>query len=119
MYKNMKIFGLGKIKQLVEKKVSTILILLIGLYIIVFISISLWKYYNFGYNAIDLAIFNQVFYNTSIGDVFAMTIHPHSYLGDHFGLIILLLTPIYMLFRSPVVLLILQTIIIALSAWPL
>ncbi|MFA6525157.1 MAG: DUF2079 domain-containing protein [Patescibacteria group bacterium] len=102
-----------------NKKPLFILTVLIFFYIVLFVFISVWKYNNFGYNAIDLAIFNQVFYNTSMGDLFSMTIHPHSYLGDHFEIIILLLTPIYMLFRNPVSLLVMQTIIIGISAWPL
>lgn len=111
--------NLDKVKKLIEQKTALIALIFISLYVIFFISISIWKYHNFGYNAIDLGIFNQVFYNTSVGDLFSMTIHPHSYLGDHFGLIILLLTPVYVLFRSPVTLLILQTIAIGFSAWPL
>lgn len=110
---------MNRIKGIIEQKAFLVVVLLISFYIILFISISVWKYYHFGYNAIDLAIFDQVFYNTSVGDLFSMTIHPHSYLGDHFGLIILLLAPIYMLFRNPITLLVLQTVVIGLSAWPL
>lgn len=102
-----------------NKKGSIVVTGLIFIYIFFFTFISIWKYNHFGYNAIDLAIFNQVFHNTSFGDLFSMTIHPHSYLGDHFEIIILLLTPIYMLFRSPIILLILQTMVIGISAWPL
>jgi uncharacterized membrane protein len=108
-----------ELKKAINKKLLLILMVSILIYIVLFIFVSIWKYKNFGYNAIDLAIFNQVFYNTSMGDLFSMTIHPHSYLGDHFEIIILLLTPIYMLFRSPVSLLVMQTVIIGASAWPL
>jgi uncharacterized membrane protein len=91
----------------------------ISLYIAGFSGICLWKYGIFGYDALDLAIFNQVFWNTAHGRLFEMTIHPQSYLGDHAGLIILPLSLIYRLFADPRTLLILQTIALAIPAYPL
>ncbi|MFH1598213.1 MAG: DUF2079 domain-containing protein [Patescibacteria group bacterium] len=88
-------------------------------YIIIFSFFSIWKYHNFYYNALDLAIFNQVFHNSSAGRLFEFTIHPHSYLGDHLALILILLLPLYWLFKTPYTLLIVQTICLALAAWPL
>ena len=91
----------------------------IFLYFIVFSVICIWKYYHFGYNGLDLAIFNQVFYNSAHGHLFDFTIHPQSYLGDHFELIIILLLPFYYLFQHPISLLILQSLGLALAAWPI
>ncbi|XOU94202.1 MAG: DUF2079 domain-containing protein [Candidatus Kerfeldbacteria bacterium] len=94
----------------------------IGLVIgyIIFISLLLIAKYNaFGFTALDLGIYNQVFFNTTEGRLFEMSIHPHSYLGDHFELFILVLIPLYKIFASPITLLILQTIFIGLAAWPL
>jgi uncharacterized membrane protein len=91
----------------------------IFVYIILFSFFCLKKYYNFDYSAFDLAIFNQVFFNTAEGRWFDMTINLNSYLADHFTPIIFLLLPIYKLIPRPETLLILQTIILALSAWPL
>lgn len=88
------------------------------LYAIVFSAICLWKYGIFGYDAMDLAIFNQVFWNTSHGRLFVMSIHPHSYLGDHAGIIILPLSLLYALFRDPRTLLVLQTAALAAAAYP-
>ena len=88
-------------------------------YFIGFSLICLWKYFNFGYDGLDLAIFNQVFYNSAQGDLFQFTIHPNSYLGDHLDLIIILLLPFYYLFQHPISLLVLQSLILALCAWPL
>ncbi len=105
--------------NLLAKHHHKILWILIILYIIVFSSVCLWKYSNLGYNAIDLAIINQVFDNTLHGDFFASSIHEPSYLGDHFTPIIFLLLPFYLLFQSPITLLILQTVLLALAAWPL
>jgi len=92
---------------------------MIGAYVVVFSLICLWKYANFGYNALDLAIINQTFYNSSQGQLFGLSIHPPSYLGDHFSPILILLLPFYSLWPQPPVLLILQTLLLALSAWPL
>lgn len=96
-----------------------LLIFSIIIYVILVSLFCFWKYFNYGYNGLDLAIFNQVFFNSVQGDLFQFTIHPQSYLGDHFGIIILFLLPFYCLFLSPLTLLFLQTIFIALSAWPL
>ena len=71
------------------------------------------------HNALDLAIFNQVFWQTIHGNLFGMTIHPHSYLGDHFELFLLLLTPFYALIPRPETLLVLQALAIALTPIPL
>src|SRR3989338_5825260 len=101
------------------KNKSIILTVAIGLYVVIFSIFSLWKYNNFLYNGLDLAIINQVFYNTAHGNAFASSIHPPSYLGDHVNPIILVLLPLYYLLASPKTLLILQTIFLALAAWPL
>jgi len=102
-----------------QDKSKLIVVMAIALYILIFSSLSLWKYFNFAYNAMDLAIINQAFYNSSFGNFFSSSIQPPSYLGDHFTPILFLLLPIYTCFRHPLTLLVLQTIILALSAWPL
>lgn len=77
------------------------------------------KYAYFGYNAIDLAYFNQVFWNTIHGRPFAQSIHPHLSLGDHAELAILPLSLLYSLKPDPRTLLFLQAVALALPAWPL
>jgi len=88
-------------------------------YIAIALAVCFLKYYNFQYNALDLGIFNQVFYNTAHGQWLNLTIHSTSYLGDHFTPIIFLLLPFYYLYQSPITLLILQTLFIALAVIPL
>jgi len=100
-------------------KLNKILLYLIISYLVLTFSICLFKYYNFDYTGLDLAIFNQVFYNSSQGDLFAFTIHPTSYLGDHFTPILLLLLPVYFIFTSPLTLLFLQALFLALASIPL
>lgn len=106
------------LKKFISKNANKLLFVAIILYTLFFSAISIWKYNNFLYNGLDLAIFNQVFFNTANGNLFGLTIHPHSYLGDHFAPIILLLAPLYSLFNSAKFLLVLQSLILALSVLP-
>ncbi|MBU1164524.1 DUF2079 domain-containing protein [Patescibacteria group bacterium] len=108
-----------KINEFLEKKTVLILVIAIILYVMLFSLICLWKYTNYSYDLLDLSIINQVFFNSASGDFFASSIHPPSYLGDHFTPILILLLPFYFLFKSPLTLLFLQTIILALCAWPI
>lgn len=78
-----------------------------------------WKYGLFAYDGIDLAYFNQVFWNTVRGRPFQQSIHPHLSLGDHAELAIPLLAPLYAVWQDPRWLLILQSAALALAAWPL
>ena len=80
-----------KLKSFLEKNAGKLLVSAIILYFITFSLICLWKYYNFQYDLLDLAIINQVFLNSAGGDLFASSIHPPSYLGDHFTPILILL----------------------------
>jgi len=89
------------------------------LYIGFFSLLCLWKYGMFGYDGLDLAIFNNVFWHTARGQLFMQSIHPHSYLGDHAGFGLLALVPFYWLWSGPKILLILQTIALGVAAWPL
>jgi uncharacterized membrane protein len=107
-----------KIKKFITNSRYLILIGII-IYIVIVFSSLIIKYNNFEYNGLDLAIFNQVFFNSSQGNLFQFTIHPHSYLGDHFTPFLLLILPLYALFQSPLTLLLLQTIIIALCTIPI
>lgn len=83
------------------------------------IAACFWKYGIFGYDAIDLAYFNQVFWNTVRGRFFAQSIHPHLSLGDHAELGILLLSPLYALWQDPRMLLLLQAVALVLPAYPI
>ena len=107
------------LKKFLKNKSSQRLLLGIIVYIIVFTSLSFLKYINYSYNALDLAIFNQTFFHNSFGSWFTNTIHPPSYLGDHFIPLMVILTPLYSLWKSPMNLLFWQSIILALSAIPL
>jgi len=94
-------------------------------YIAAFFFFSYWKYQHFLYNGIDLAIFNQVFWNASEGRWYVSSLQGHSYLGDHWSLFIPFLVPVYAFAANfltpvyhPLILLLLQTIVLALGAFP-
>lgn len=108
-----------KLKEFIKNNYWFIFGGAIILYIALVFIFLIIKYNNFEYNGMDLAIFNQVFFNTSQGNLFHFTIHPHSYLGDHFTPFLLLLLPFYIPFQSPLTILFLQTVIIALCTIPI
>ncbi len=101
-------------------KPTFFLSLAIIIFTAVFFSLAVYKYQNFRFDQEDLAIFNNVFYNTTHGRPFWFTIHGgYSYLGDHLELTLLLLIPFYYFLQSPLMLLFLQIFLYALAAWPL
>ena len=102
-----------------EKYSKKLLWFCIALYVIVFSAICFWKYSNFMYGGLDLAIINNVFWNIAHGNGFWSSIQGHSYLGDHFTPILFLILPIYYLWQSPEILLILQSLFLGLAAWPI
>ena len=108
-----------KIKAWFQTHSVWIVLTLTLTYALIFIVFAIWKYINFHYDALDLAIYNQVFWNTARGKLFGLTIHPHSYLGDHIELTLLLFAPFYTIFQHPITLLIIQTLWIASAAIPL
>jgi len=83
------------------------------------LAVATWKYENFLYNGLDLAIYHQVFWNTVHGDLFASSLHPPSYLGDHAEWIILALAPLYAIVRHPLTLVFLQAGALGICAIPL
>ncbi len=77
------------------------------------------KLAGFGDNALDLGIFRQVLHQTVQGNLFGLTIHPHSYLGDHIDVSLLAFAPLYALAPSAFTPLAAQIGILVLSVWPL
>jgi uncharacterized membrane protein len=98
---------------------------LIGAYIIVMAFLSLNRHYTFRTCAFDLGIFAQSLWTTATGDgllyntveQYVMCVDTH--FGIHFSPILLTLVPIYRLFPYPETLLVLQSVIVGISAYPL
>ncbi|MFA6511767.1 MAG: DUF2079 domain-containing protein [Patescibacteria group bacterium] len=96
-------------------------ILLITMSVTIFVLLTgavMMKWMALDYPGLDLAIYNQVFWNTVHGAPFHLSIHPHLYLGDHMELFLVLLAPFYALFQHPITLLVLQNIALASSLFP-
>jgi uncharacterized membrane protein len=97
----------------------------IVVYTVVLSGFTVFMHYAFKTYAWDLGIFVQSFWTTvNKGQLFYYTIElpanpSGSFLGTHFSPILFLVVPIYALFQSPVVLLILQSFVLALTALPL
>ncbi len=76
---------------------------------------SITKYYALN-SGIDLAIFENVFYNTLQGNFLFTSLGPfdapHSYLADHLNLTMLLFLPAYYFYPDPKTLLIQQSVIL-------
>ncbi len=94
---------------------------MIIVYIVAFSALSLLKHINF-HTHNDLAIHAQVMWNTSQGRWFETTLledRPTNYLGHHFSPALLLVAPVYGLWPDAALLLVLQTILLALGAIPI
>lgn len=90
---------------------------------ILFGALALLRHWSFHSTASDLAVFDQVLWNTINGRFMESTLSlarcdPHSFFGDHFSPALLLILPAYVLFPRPETLLVVQTIALALGVWP-
>ena len=97
---------------------------LVVVYALLFGALSLVRHWSFHSTGLDLGVFDQVIWNTSQGRFMESTLSldrcvPHSFFGDHFSPILLALVPVYWLSPHPETLLVVQTVALALGAWPL
>ena len=92
-------------------------------YFIVYSTLSVLRHESYHSFGLDLGLFDQVFWNTTQGRPLESTMSqampvPHSLLGDHFTPVFFLLVPFYFAFPHPETLLVIQTLALALGAWP-
>ncbi len=93
-------------------------------YFLLFSVLSVLRHLTYHSFGSDLGLFDQVFWNTTQGRFFESTMslaqpQPHSYIGDHFSPIYLLLLPVYALIPGPQTLVVIQTLFLALGVWPI
>ena len=93
-------------------------------YFLVYSVLCVLRHLTFHSFGSDLGLFDQVFWNTTQGRLFESTMslaqpQPHSYLGDHFSPVYLLLLPVYALIPRPETLVVIQTLFLALGVWPI
>jgi len=90
------------------------------LYIIIFGAVTSLRHYNFQTQTWDMGIFTQIMWNITKGNGAVGTLEfVHNHFAVHMSPILFLLAPGYMAFQSPYFLLIVQTLALALGAWPL
>jgi len=94
-------------------------LILSSVFAITFIICSIFKYYSFNAYMWDLGLFDNLLWNTSIGNFYKVSTVFKPYqnvLGDHIHPIILLFLPFYKIYPSPVWFLFFQPIIVAIGA---
>jgi uncharacterized membrane protein len=95
-----------------------------GLYFVTYCTLSILRHTTYHSFGPDLGLFDQVFWNTTQGRFFESTMslgqpQPHSYFGDHFSPIYLVILPFYALFPHPQTLLVAQTLALSLGVIPI
>jgi len=101
------------------KSQSRVLVwLLITVYICSLGLLTLGKYLSFSYHDFDLAVHAQIVWNILQGNYFS-SILDINFLGNHANFISFFLAPFYAIFPVPVTLLLLQTVALGLSAYPI
>ena len=102
------------------KKTIFWLWIFIFLYVAVLGTVSSLRHYNFQTQAWDMGIFMQTFWNTTQGRLAQNSIEEiPNHLGVHMSPLIFILMPGFFVFPSAYYLLIIQTLVLALGAWPL
>jgi uncharacterized membrane protein len=91
---------------------------------ILFGGLALLRHWTFHSTASDLAVFDQVLWNTVHGRFMESTLslarcEPHSFFGDHFSPALLLILPLYVVVPRPETLIVVQTIALVLGVWPI
>jgi uncharacterized membrane protein len=94
---------------------------MVGLYLIFFLSLTLTSHAAFRTSALDLGIYDQVVWNTAHGRVLEYSAEPKhgaNFLATHLQPILVLLAPLYWLWSDVRGLIVLQTLALAASALP-
>ena len=97
--------------------------LLALVYLVTFGTLSVLRHESYHSSGFDLGLFDQVLWNTVHGRPFESTMSealpvPHSLLGDHFSIALLVLAPFYYGLPHPETLLVGQSVALTLGAWP-
>ena len=109
---------------MLERYEGRLALAMVLLYVAVFGSLSLVRHWAFHSNALDLGVFDQVLWNTVHGRFMESTLSlercdPHSFFLDHFSPALLVIVPFYAIVPRPETLIVVQTVALALGAWPI
>ena len=103
----------------ISKRADRILVLLWFIYVGVFITLSLLRHYSFT-TGLDLAIFDHYVWNFSVGDFVRNSIIGASDIWNYyFAPLLVVFVPFYALWHDARTLLVLQTIALASSVFPI
>lgn len=103
---------------MLKKNNSLLLWCFVIIYFFYFGLASMMKFASFSYTDFDLAVHDLAIWNILHGSIFN-SILGIPFLGNHMHLILLLIAPLYLIFNSPLTLLLLQTASLALAVFPL
>src|SRR3989344_6995323 len=93
--------------------------LLFILFFLIFSANTINRHLTFNSHAFDLGIYTQAIYLYSQGQLAFSTLKDMILLADHFGPILILLSPVYKIFPNPITLLIIQSLFVSLSGIPI
>lgn len=113
-----------RIAGFLERRERAIVVALAIAYALLYATLSILKHQSFHSTAFDLAVFDQIYWNTREGRPFESTMdraicEPHSFFGSHISLLELLIYPLYFAVPRVETLLGLQTAALAAGVWPL
>jgi len=101
-------------------KAEVLLLVCVVLYAVIMCYLTLVKYYTFRTTAWDLGVFSQSFYTTlNFKTLFYNNLELGSHFHVHFSPTLFLCLPFYAIYQSPVTLLVVQAIVVALGGVPL
>ena len=112
---------LGRQERVKSKSADTykkLILVFILIYIIFFGTTSIIQHYALNTHAEDLGMFTQVVWNTLHGNIAYTTLKHECFFKEHFAPIYIIISPLYIIFNTPVTLLVIQTIMLALMALP-
>jgi len=113
------LFFENKLKLKVKINYKKILFLIVILYILIFSTLTILKHISFNSTAYDLGLYDQTIWGYSKGRILFNTVREINLLGDHVHPILFLIAPLYWIYPNVVMILIFQTICLALGAIPL
>ena len=96
-----------------------LVVFIAALFSILFSFYSILKAYTINAYGWDLGLYSQAFYSTLHGKLFYTNLAGGSYLAEHFSLFMFAILPLFYLYPSPYILLVLQSIFISFASIPL
>ncbi len=107
--------------RLQRRLVDRLILLLVLVYSGVFVTLAVLKEYSFNGTGFDLAQYDQLIWNSLHGNLLQNTLLPDApfFLGKSFAPILLALIPLYAVWADPNLLLVVTTVAVSVTAFPL